>query len=415
MKALNSAKRSPWTRRSAFTIVELLVSLALVIFIMSLVSTVFVLATKSFRDLKAVGDLSEQLRSAGQLIRQMLKADHFENSMKLSDTNFWIPQNSSGQIPEPWNSNQERNDTLFTWRQGFLRLDQSNPIETIGEPNYQVKQEGTDLDGIPSGRYDERQDHRLSMSIILSGKSPSDYFTAYFSGARPGNIPQQKYQNFESSESLLKRKSAEAVLFLAKQESGDSPQTALLSDPSNAKNLYTLNFKSWLLRDTFEPSISSNNPKVSYDLANTMNDIAKVSTPVNRRSFQFFQPGNIGASRFGLSDSHPDTNSIILRNVVSFQVNLLGPDGQPISLGKDGFFDTSAQVNFNQSTYLTNTGSWVGAKLDERKNPPFSNPARANGIRSDLDAVRITGVQIIIRVYDPDNEITRQVTITEAL
>ena len=54
-------------RRQGFTLVELMVSLALIIFLMSILSEAFVNAAQVFRDLKAVGDLAGRLRSATQL------------------------------------------------------------------------------------------------------------------------------------------------------------------------------------------------------------------------------------------------------------------------------------------------------------------------------------------------------------
>ena len=50
-------------RRSAFTIVELLVALALIMFIMAILSEAFVAGLTTFRNLKAVADMAERLRS----------------------------------------------------------------------------------------------------------------------------------------------------------------------------------------------------------------------------------------------------------------------------------------------------------------------------------------------------------------
>src|SRR5579859_1542774 len=58
--------------RRAFTIVELMVALALIIFIMTIIAAAFGSAGKTYRDLKAAGDLAEQLRSALNLLRRDL-------------------------------------------------------------------------------------------------------------------------------------------------------------------------------------------------------------------------------------------------------------------------------------------------------------------------------------------------------
>ena len=50
--------------RDGFTLAELLVSMALIVLVMSVISQAFVEGLESFRHLKAVGDLAERLREA---------------------------------------------------------------------------------------------------------------------------------------------------------------------------------------------------------------------------------------------------------------------------------------------------------------------------------------------------------------
>lgn len=51
-------------RRQGFTITELLVAMALIVFIMNILSQAFVAGLESFRQLKGIGDLQEDLRMA---------------------------------------------------------------------------------------------------------------------------------------------------------------------------------------------------------------------------------------------------------------------------------------------------------------------------------------------------------------
>src|SRR5713101_1875304 len=76
-------------RRQAFTLVELLVTIALVVFIMALLSEAFIIGVKTFRDLKALGDMDERLRAATTQFRTDLQADRFEGRRRLGDPNFW--------------------------------------------------------------------------------------------------------------------------------------------------------------------------------------------------------------------------------------------------------------------------------------------------------------------------------------
>ena len=81
--------RHPIATRPAFTIVELLVAMALIIFIMYILAEAFAAGTTSFRNLKAIGDMNERLRSASTVLRRYLQADHFEGRKRLSDVDFW--------------------------------------------------------------------------------------------------------------------------------------------------------------------------------------------------------------------------------------------------------------------------------------------------------------------------------------
>ena len=88
-------------RRQGFTLVELLVAMALIIFIMAILSQAFGAAMTTFRNLKASGDMAEKLRATTQLLQRDLGADHFEGKKRLSDPNFWLngpPQQGFFQI-----------------------------------------------------------------------------------------------------------------------------------------------------------------------------------------------------------------------------------------------------------------------------------------------------------------------------
>src|SRR5436190_5494927 len=75
--------------RGGFTLVEMLVATALVMFIMLILSEAFVAGLEAFRTLKGIGDMEERLRAAALIIRADLELDHFESGVRLSDVNFW--------------------------------------------------------------------------------------------------------------------------------------------------------------------------------------------------------------------------------------------------------------------------------------------------------------------------------------
>jgi type II secretory pathway pseudopilin PulG len=88
-------------RRQGFTITELMVSLALIIFIMLILTEAFSEGLETFRRLKAVGDMQERTRSAIIALRRDLVSDHFDDGSsktRLSDQ----AANKGGPNPDNW-------------------------------------------------------------------------------------------------------------------------------------------------------------------------------------------------------------------------------------------------------------------------------------------------------------------------
>src|SRR3954470_7819642 len=65
-------------RRTAFTLVEMMVSAALIIFMMYILSSAFVEGLNAFRTLKTQGDMQEKLRAAATALRTDLCRPHFD-------------------------------------------------------------------------------------------------------------------------------------------------------------------------------------------------------------------------------------------------------------------------------------------------------------------------------------------------
>lgn len=64
--------------RRGFTVIELLVAMALIVFIMVVLSQGFSAAAENFRDLKGAGDQQEKLRGTAVNLRRDLDAAHFD-------------------------------------------------------------------------------------------------------------------------------------------------------------------------------------------------------------------------------------------------------------------------------------------------------------------------------------------------
>jgi prepilin-type N-terminal cleavage/methylation domain-containing protein len=137
-------------RRSGFTLVELLVALALIIFIMVILSEAYAASMASFRQLKAIGDLDAKLRQVSTVLRNDLQADHFEGKKRLSDPNMWADGPP---------------------REGFFRIWNGSGLN-FG-PNYVT--EGFDGDFIASNR---AVDHYLHFTAKKRGNKRGDFYTA---------------------------------------------------------------------------------------------------------------------------------------------------------------------------------------------------------------------------------------------
>jgi len=130
-------------RRRAFTIVELLVAMALIVLIMAILAEAFAAALESFRQLKAIGDMQERMRVATNHLRLDLLGRHFEGDRKLSQF---------GNTARP--------------QQGFFRIQQNSPAVL----------EGVDDDGLPSTR--AAPGCVLHFAVHQIGGSRESYYTA---------------------------------------------------------------------------------------------------------------------------------------------------------------------------------------------------------------------------------------------
>jgi prepilin-type N-terminal cleavage/methylation domain-containing protein len=158
-------------RRQGFTLVELLVAMALIIFMMAILSGAFQAALGTFRNLKAQGDLAEKLRATAQILQRDLAANHFDGNRRLSDPTFW--NNGPPQ-------------------QGFFRIWQNSPAPG-------TTKEGADVSGI--GSY-YSTGHYLAFTVKLVGNDMGDFFSASAAGSGNGALsgiqtfgpPEARYQ-----------------------------------------------------------------------------------------------------------------------------------------------------------------------------------------------------------------------------
>jgi type II secretory pathway pseudopilin PulG len=438
-------------RRAGFTLVELLVSMALTLFIMVILSEVFSTGLMAFRQLKAIGDMQEKLRTAATVIRADLKSCNFDpagggppvtlSALDLTDPAYVPP--------------------LF----GFFRLwqQQSSPIASTS--NFCYFTEGTDGDNIPSFRMNQPTDTILHFSIRLTGDRAENFFSVPATAGAPspstvGPVDLQTGNTFNSQ-------IAEVAYFLGPDPIGSTGTTR--SGGGATLPLFTL-FRRQLIvpnssadATTLNPTplqapptgLSTNYPpqdKTFFELS------ARAASSADQGHLWFNSPYTpcdltIPERRFGAmqspggppmknSNSYPtlgdqltttDTHAgddVLLTNVVSFTVHVLVtklPAGstppQPVADFID-LFDLSiasakgANSVFNGLTPAVRVfDTWSSATSTSPA--PSPNPTydysdyQTNAVHKIPFQIRVGAIQIILRVWDVKTERTRQITIVQ--
>src|SRR5260370_10346741 len=176
-------------RRTAFTIIELLVAMALIVFIMAILAEAFVEGLKTFRKMKAVGDLNARLRMAQSMVRDDSSKDHFEGKRRLSDPYFW---------------------TFGPPKEGYFRVWHGSQLGVQGQPFYI---EGNP-DGIPSYY---ATDHSLQYTVKKRGNNRQDFYSAAVPVASPLlnlGTPDSRYQDQNANSASYNSQWVEVAWFM---------------------------------------------------------------------------------------------------------------------------------------------------------------------------------------------------------
>ncbi len=415
-------------RRQAFTLVELLVSMALIIFIMSILSYAFSAAVHVFRDLKAVGDMNKKLRMAAGILRRDLAADHFEGKKRLSDPNFW---------------------TNGPPQQGFFRIWQGSA----------GTYEGADQDNITSYR---SVDHMLHFAARLSGNTRSDYFLAAVPSGSPLAAPvngigiDSRYQDsgpFTSNNYPYAFQWAEVAYFL-RASINEATNT---QDTANGTPLYTLYRRQRL-------ATVDDVPTTPY-VAGTYLEISASQDPTAAANFYFNSAIDLAVPprRFAMDSnmypvrtataSDPNTRTyptlaeqsttsatpnntslaaadVLINEVVSFDVRFLptDPNTQDFvdlfhpniqAYGVSGGSSLNPNFNFQAGTGPLVFDTWASLKDNYYDYSSWATPGTAKSVplyqNSSGAYLGIKAVQVTIRIWDAKTEQTRQISVIQDL
>ena len=335
--------------RNAFTLVELMVAMALIILMLSIMSQAFVIATGVMQGLKEVADMQEKIRPAITLLQRDLGANHFEGSKKLSDLEFW----DKGPPKE-----------------GYFMLWQDKASDVA---------EGV-TNNVTFSQSAALANHMLAFTVKLPGKSPNDFFDSglgasfgniFFNGAgTPLGMTDSNIRRFESNANLIHSNWAEVAYFLGPHNAGATPVADGNTDGKNNPpslpyfNLYRqqkLVLPSFNISGVTLPvATAAIKEEISCETSTgTFNKPSDLTVPWKRMGNRTLNHlGNRVGPLFSefVNPSSKVNTDIIATNVISFDVKLL----------------TDLRYDYEDLTTILSQGSYSAY-------PPVSNYALANG------------------------------------
>jgi len=448
--------------RKGFTLVELLVAMALILFIMSIVSVCFSDATESFRIFRSRAELSEKLRFITQTLRADLRADHFENGRRLSDKDFWVQGPPKAgyfrveqEIPPPNNSALNQNNASFIPLYATPPMAGGSDVTLTATPIHKHAFMFTS--------FLKPDDYRGFHSVSVSSSPSIASFRNDISNVSPADSRLENGQSFNSPHAevawFLGGTNAPSIDSVTPYEfaSSGSSNRLLATDIVDSNGfpvvLYKLYRRVWPMvpsdvpaNTSFTnppsnvPGISSVDPRTVSGLKDYAGNPSPLSYQLNILGTQLSPSNDVPTRRAigrfmgsnQLSDwkrrsfandfgKGCDPDSVIADNVLSFSIEVWPEGGtgfvndyssafgQPVFdtwCGRNA--DSSWGVNSDFASYTGNNKPKWRDSTDPSCVPMIS--FLANGLPKRLLAVRVT-----IRLYDLNTKSTWQATVIEYL
>lgn len=370
--------------RAGLTLVEMLIALALSIFIMAIMSEAFVKGLEAFGQFKALADLDQRLRTVANIIRRDLKAPHFDTSRKLSECT------ASGRAMPVLDGLNARNYTAVE-ATALLRQLAPYQLKTPAEGFFSIEEwpnrrpniatmffEGTDSSGRPSyrdlpafgaGGAIAVPSDTLHFTSRLEGNEPNMFF---YGKVRPGSpldsagLSTGGTRYDSSGNGMYTSQAAELLYFLGVDGSQNTPGVSTAGGPVLTFNLYR---QAWLLVPNRFSDGSAVNGDAFYNtfpaaqIATRYSIDNDVSAYFNSTTGNFFfnsmadvqhrarriNAGGIRTPRPLDLLGNQDGSDIMLTNVISFDVKVFDPFAYKIPLtpasGRGAYVDIGDTFN----------------------------------------------------------------------
>jgi prepilin-type N-terminal cleavage/methylation domain-containing protein len=388
-------RRAARPRRPGFTFVEVLVSIALIVLIMSILGEAFAQGLLVVRRAKGMGDLQDNLRTAVLPLRSDLQALHFDATEKLG-TSF-----------------KQHTRPLA----GFFRIQQGTATN-----------EGSDQNSIPSNRV---ADDVLHLTVIKRGTRRASYLSALAPPATgtPATDPcvslwtegPAAYQsNWQTGgEYYMNSQRAEVMWFLVPMKEPDGWQ--MLAGSSNVP-LYSLHRRHRLIVTDNDEALNTGPNRVPATSIPQLSEIAvRVDANDSTRAYfptlrDFTDPlkrsmmdaAGARSEPSPLTGSHAGDDRVI-GDVISFEVKLL--------MEGDHQFKTVWQIQQEARARFAGQTFPGGAGVYDTANWPINDPTDPGNTSGNTNNMTVTvkAVEVIIRVWDSKSEQTRQITVVQDL
>jgi len=373
-------------RRTGFTIVELLVSLALIVLIMAVMSEAFVSGLDSVSHLKATGDMQERLRVGAAPLRHDLLARHFESEEKVSN----ITQMPSG---------------------GFFRIVQNGYFaDSVNDP---TRWEGVDGDYIPSYRSAGCQLHFTVRNTVTNSSRREDFYSARVPSGSP---PQAASPTAFRQAGIGLDDAIEVRYFLYRDPS--STETAGNLPAGVGLPLYSLHRRQKVIHGRVGSATASGATVTGYAESAIVHDttaspsmiyfpnLKDLASPQAQATLPL--PGKFGGTRLTndrtvlptpvspsfVGDVFQRGDDLVMTDVLSFTVEVL----------------VQGQFEFKPLSQLyaqVSPGVWEYDTGNRAQYAPATNNL--------LPAYRLRGIKITMRVWDFKKQLSRQITVIDEL
>lgn len=446
--------------RPAFTLVEMLVSAALIIFVMLILTTVFKDGLAALSQMRGVGGLQEQLRYANSVLRRDLAAPHFDREI----TALYGP-----------NLSQQRLDN-YDWkppRMGFFRIyQQDHPRDGQVVPTGPACVfEERDPDGLPSYRATGDYLHftvRLETGVN-NGSGIDQVFRSKRippRGVTPNPVQQKSSPDYMNDSGAFFSPWAEVVYFLRAngQSTGSTPlytlyrRRRILADVRPGTQFET---QAWQFQQS--PDLIADLSTYPWYSSQYMNTPTDITAPYRRLGMMQSLPGvtpeimKAGAipaanlPRLHYDQTVPKENAgddILLDNVLSFEIKACWDSPRPTQTEGDARFPVTVNPDSNPTTnpdypfgvlplspnrlFPVRTvrvfDTWSREKDTTAATPQYDYTNWSQGYMTDNPLppsaaasaywtiplrVRVRAIQIRLRVWDLKTLQTRQVTMVQ--